>query len=85
MSKKEFVKQLYELVVQTPEWGDMKGMEYIVDEHGSEWLYVLYGQWSQYRININGDSTSGILEDFIKHHTEHDWLSEELRIDMDEQ
>ena len=77
MEKQAFVKQLYELVVQTPEWADMKGMEYVVDENGNEWLYIIYGPYAQYRININMDSTSSILEDFVKHPSEHDWLPSE--------
>lgn len=83
MEKQAFVKQLYELVVQTPEWADMKGMEYVVDENGNEWLYIIYGPYTQHRININMDSTSSILEDFVKHHSEHDWLPSEQCINKE--
>lgn len=83
MEKQAFVKQLYELVVQTPEWADMKGMKYVVDENGNEWLYIIYGPYAQYRININMDSTSSILEDFVKHPSEHDWLPSEQCINKE--
>lgn len=83
MEKQAFVKQLCELVVQTPEWADMKDMEYVVDENGNEWLYIIYGPYTQHRININMDSTSSILEDFVKHHSEHDWLPSELCINKE--
>ena len=83
MEKQAFVKQLYELVVQTPKWADMKGMEYVVDENGNEWLYIIYGPYTQHRININMDSTSSILEDFVKHPSEHDWLPSEQCINKE--
>ena len=72
--KQNFVKEMQALLQQTDEYADIDSLDYVVEEDGQEWLYVSFKGFSQKRINVNCDSKSAILRDFLFKVDKAEWL-----------
>ena len=80
-NKEAFIKALHNVLsMYSSEYCGINRFEYILDDFGNEWLYVIYDDTAQKRININADSCKAILEDLTEHLPSATWLLPEERI-----
>lgn len=83
--KSNFVKRFQKLIKNhTSEYSDIENIVYVVDKDNNEWIYVIYKSDSQKRINVNADSCSAIMDDFLARLHEMDWLSRDEFVEPDD-
>lgn len=73
-NKAKFVKKFCKLIREnTSEYADVDDITYL-DDGSNENIYVTYRSGAQRKINVNADSCSAIMDDFLSRVGSADWV-----------